>query len=81
MADGQPAASAMREGTVETDVAALIETPRYEPAIQWTGFEHPYPGDGRVVATVRSPLHAPGRIVRGRWARGTTWSATHGSGR
>jgi hypothetical protein len=33
----------MREGSiVETDVVSLIETRRYEPAIQWTGFEHPY---------------------------------------
>lgn len=40
----------MREGTiVETDVAGVINSPpkfagwpRFEPAIQWTGFEHPY---------------------------------------
>src|ERR1043165_3111594 len=37
------ASSTMREGSiVETDVVSLIETRRYEPAIQWTGFEHPY---------------------------------------
>jgi YidC/Oxa1 family membrane protein insertase len=37
------ASSTMREGTiVETDVVSLVETRRYEPAIQWTGFEHPY---------------------------------------
>jgi YidC/Oxa1 family membrane protein insertase len=27
---------------LETPVASAIEWPRYEPAIQWTGFEHPY---------------------------------------
>jgi YidC/Oxa1 family membrane protein insertase len=35
--------STMRGGTiVETDVAGVLEWPRFEPAIQWTGFEHPY---------------------------------------
>jgi len=35
--------STMRDGTiVETDVAGVLEWPRFEPAIQWTGFEHPY---------------------------------------
>lgn len=35
----------MRAGTgtiVETDVAGVIEWPRFEPSIQWTGFEQPY---------------------------------------
>ncbi len=35
--------STMRNGTiVTTDVKGLIEHPRFETNIQWTGFEHPY---------------------------------------
>jgi YidC/Oxa1 family membrane protein insertase len=39
--------STMRDGTiVQTDVDGVLEWPRFEPAIQWTGFEHPYLLDG-----------------------------------
>ena len=35
--------STLRDGTLyETDVKAVLEWPRFEPAFQWTGFEHPY---------------------------------------
>jgi YidC/Oxa1 family membrane protein insertase len=35
--------STMRDGTiVETDVNGVLEWPRFEPTIQWTGFEHPF---------------------------------------
>jgi YidC/Oxa1 family membrane protein insertase len=35
--------STMRDGSVvETGVDGVLEWPRFEPAIQWTGFEHPY---------------------------------------
>jgi YidC/Oxa1 family membrane protein insertase len=35
--------STMRDGTiVSTDVDGVLEWPRFEPTIQWTGFEHPY---------------------------------------
>jgi YidC/Oxa1 family membrane protein insertase len=35
--------STMRGGEiVETDVDGVLEWPRFEPTIQWTGFEHPY---------------------------------------
>jgi len=35
--------STMRDGEiVETDVNGVIEWPRFEPTIQWSGFEHPY---------------------------------------
>jgi len=35
--------STMRNGeVVETDVKALIEAPRVERGLQWTGFEHPF---------------------------------------
>jgi YidC/Oxa1 family membrane protein insertase len=37
------ASSTMRDGTVvETEVTAVLEWPRFERSIQWTGFEHPY---------------------------------------
>jgi YidC/Oxa1 family membrane protein insertase len=37
------ASSTLRGGELlETPVAGVIEWPRYEPAIQWTGYEHPY---------------------------------------
>jgi YidC/Oxa1 family membrane protein insertase len=33
----------LRDGNLlETDVKAVLEWPRFEPAFQWTGFEHPY---------------------------------------
>ncbi|HEU4735132.1 MAG TPA: membrane protein insertase YidC [Kofleriaceae bacterium] len=35
--------STMRGGEiVTTDVSGVLEWPRFEPAIQWTGFDHPY---------------------------------------
>ncbi len=35
--------STYRDGTiVQTPIAAVIESPRYEANITWTGFEHPY---------------------------------------
>jgi len=35
--------STMRGGAiVQTDVDAVLEWPRFEPSVQWTGFEHPY---------------------------------------
>jgi YidC/Oxa1 family membrane protein insertase len=35
--------STFRNGeVVETDVNGVLEWPRFEPQIQWTGFEHPY---------------------------------------
>ena len=35
--------STLRDGSlVETTVESVLEWPRFEPAIQWTGFEHPY---------------------------------------
>jgi YidC/Oxa1 family membrane protein insertase len=35
--------SSMRGGTiVESDVDGVLEWPRFEPSIQWTGFEHPF---------------------------------------
>jgi len=35
--------STLRDGTLyETDVKAVLDWPRFEPAFQWTGFEHPY---------------------------------------
>lgn len=37
------ASSTLRDATiVQTDVAGVLEWPRFERAIQWTGFEHPY---------------------------------------
>jgi YidC/Oxa1 family membrane protein insertase len=39
--------STMREGAiVQTDVDGVMEWPRFEPAVQWSGFEHPYLLDG-----------------------------------
>ncbi|MDB4958497.1 MAG: rane protein insertase, YidC/Oxa1 family [Myxococcales bacterium] len=33
----------LRDGTLlSTPIQSLLEFPRYEPNIQWTGFEHPY---------------------------------------
>lgn len=35
--------STMRSGElISTEVKGVLEWPRYEPQIQWTGFEHPY---------------------------------------
>jgi YidC/Oxa1 family membrane protein insertase len=37
------ASSTMRAGTIyTTDVDGVLEWPRFEPTIEWTGFEHPY---------------------------------------
>ncbi|HEX3482753.1 MAG TPA: membrane protein insertase YidC [Kofleriaceae bacterium] len=30
------------DNLITTDVAAVIEWPRFEPAIRWTGYDHPY---------------------------------------
>jgi YidC/Oxa1 family membrane protein insertase len=37
------ASGTLRDGTLhETDVKGVIAQKRFEPALQWTGFEHPY---------------------------------------
>jgi YidC/Oxa1 family membrane protein insertase len=37
------ASSTLRDGTLlQTEVNGVLEWPRFEPTIQWTGFEHPY---------------------------------------
>ncbi len=39
--------STLRDGTiVQTDVEGVLEWPRFEPSIEWTGFEQPYLLDG-----------------------------------
>jgi YidC/Oxa1 family membrane protein insertase len=30
------------DNLITTDVAAVIEWPRFEPAVRWTGYDHPY---------------------------------------
>jgi YidC/Oxa1 family membrane protein insertase len=72
------ASATLRGGEIiESDVAGVLEWPRFEPSVQWTGFLHPYLIDGyapRVGEGERVEKHTVASTGANGQPRGFMWT-------